>query len=204
MADQSQQNSQVGVKVAEQTGTELTKEEMLDIFLDHAIAELEGDVDAVMATLSPNPHFELPTMGLVLDGRDAVRRFYELTLTTPQRDGRAIGSSSGGGAAGIAARKRHYAVARNTLCREAIASFTVGGKRISGCYNITVSFDPDLRKISGERQYFDTVLAEVFAQAVGDDFASYPGVQKLSDWLPNIETHDAYEDAAARGTPIRS
>lgn len=202
MADQSRQNSQ-GVEVTEQTGTELTKEEMEDIFLDHEIAELEGDLDAVMATVAPNPHFELPTLGLALDGRDAVRRYYQLTLDSGERDGRSIGSSSGGGRAGIAARKRQHSVARNTLCREAIASFTRGGKRISGVYNITVSFDPDLRKIYGERMYFDTVLAALFAEAVGDDFATYPGVQKLSDYLPNIEEHDAYEHAAARGTPIR-
>ena len=52
---------------------DLTKDEMDDLLLAHEKAELEYDVEATMATLVANPHFEFPTLGFAIDGWDGVR-----------------------------------------------------------------------------------------------------------------------------------
>ena len=47
---------------------------------DHTAAELTFDVDAVMATVDDDPHFEWQPMGLHLRGRDECRRMYATFL----------------------------------------------------------------------------------------------------------------------------
>jgi hypothetical protein len=43
----------------------------------HAEAEAAGDLDATMATLDPDPVYELQPIGRRLVGRDGARRYYE-------------------------------------------------------------------------------------------------------------------------------
>ena len=54
----------------------MTQQEMIDLFQKHVGAELAGDLDTTMATMTDNPHLHnVPTMvGGV--GRDGVRSFY--------------------------------------------------------------------------------------------------------------------------------
>ena len=54
----------------------LTKQAMIDLFQKHVNAELAGDLDTTMATMSDNPHLHnVPSMvGGV--GREGVRAFY--------------------------------------------------------------------------------------------------------------------------------
>ena len=61
-------------------GKQLDKKQMEEILLAHEVAELEMDIDATMATLAPNPHYELATLGLAVDGSDAVRETYRRIL----------------------------------------------------------------------------------------------------------------------------
>jgi hypothetical protein len=42
--------------------TELSEKEMEAILLDHEVAELEMDLEATLATLTPEPHYELATL----------------------------------------------------------------------------------------------------------------------------------------------
>ena len=59
-----------------QGGKPMSKQAMVDTFQKHVAAELAGDLDTTMATMSDNPHLHnVPTMmGGV--GRDGVRDFY--------------------------------------------------------------------------------------------------------------------------------
>ena len=53
------------------------REEMIEIAHAHAAAEGSGDLDTTLATLEPDPVYELQPEGRVLHGMDAVRRYYE-------------------------------------------------------------------------------------------------------------------------------
>src|SRR5262245_41569311 len=65
-----------GSKETLQPMQEMTKKEMEAVLLAHEKGELEEDLDATMATLVDNPHYELPTLGFAFDGYDAVREAY--------------------------------------------------------------------------------------------------------------------------------
>ncbi|MEZ0364857.1 hypothetical protein ACAG26_14295 [Mycobacterium sp. pUA109] len=169
---------------------EMTKKEMEEILLAHEKGELEEDLDATMATLVDNPHYELPTLGYAFDGYDAVREAYSRIMPgTRNRN--------------VAAKMRVHAIDSNTLVREAHVSFNASsGERVNGNYIVVMSFDPEQRLISGERMYMDTNFAQMMSENLGPDFADVPGVTKLSDVAPTIDRHDAYEVAARRGITI--
>ncbi|HJQ05469.1 MAG TPA: hypothetical protein VJ872_08505 [Nocardioides sp.] len=170
--------------------SELTKAEMEEILLEHEIAELEQDVPRTMATLVDNPQYELPTLGFAIRGTEAVTETYRRIMrTVVERD--------------IAAEMRVHAVAANTLIREAVVSMNLAdGTRVSGTYNVIMGFDPEQRKITGERMYMDTNFAAYMTEQLGEDFDQVPGVTKLGDVLPNIERHDAFAVAERKGKTI--
>src|SRR3974390_821584 len=59
-----------------QRGNAMTPQAMIDLFQVHMNAELAGDLDTTMATMSDNPHLNhVPTMAGGV-GRDGVRAFY--------------------------------------------------------------------------------------------------------------------------------
>ena len=169
---------------------EMTKNEMEEILLAHEKGELEEDLDATMATLVDNPHYELPTLGYAFDGYDAVREAYSRIMPgTRSRN--------------VAAKMRVHAIDSNTLVREAHVSFTSSsGERVNGNYIVVMSFDPEERLISGERMYMDTNFAKMMSENLGPDFKDVPGVTKLSDVAPTIDRHDAYEVAERKGITI--
>ncbi|WP_245921956.1 hypothetical protein [Nocardia nova] len=171
---------------------DMTLKEMEEVLLAHEIAELEQDVEATMATLAPNPHYELAFVGLAVDGEDAVRETYRRILSGNQgRD--------------VAAEARVYGVAANTLMREAHMTFnTRQGERVNGLYLVVMSFDPELKLISGERMYTDPVFGQMMIEQIGPDFENLPGVTRIRDTAPTIAKHDAYQAAAAAGLTINA
>jgi carboxymethylenebutenolidase len=59
-----------------QGGNAMTPQAMIDLFQKHVNAELAGDLDTTMATMSDNPHLNhVPTMAGGV-GREGVRAFY--------------------------------------------------------------------------------------------------------------------------------
>lgn len=169
----------------------LTRYEMEDIMIAHEKADLEFDVDATMATLVPNPHYEIPFLGLVIDGYEGVYQIYKRLVTLGARD------------RNVQAYVRVLAEATNTLIREAHVSFnTLEGKRVTGLYIVVMEFDPDTKKIVGERMYGDTTYTQLAKEVLGDDLLGVPGITRIVDSAPIIDTHDAYEMAAARGVHI--
>ena len=59
-----------------QGGNAMTHQEMIDLFQKHVGAELAGDLDTTMATMTDNPHLNhVPTMAGGV-GHDGVRTFY--------------------------------------------------------------------------------------------------------------------------------
>ena len=58
----------------------LTRQQLIDIAHRHARVEGEGDIEAVMATLDPNPTYRFYPIGLGFSGTDNARRFYEVFM----------------------------------------------------------------------------------------------------------------------------
>jgi hypothetical protein len=56
---------------------ELPSEELITFARAHAAAEAAGDFQATLATLDPEPIYELQPVGLMIRGMDTVRRYYE-------------------------------------------------------------------------------------------------------------------------------
>lgn len=168
----------------------MSKKEMEEILLEHEIAELEMDVERTMATLVDNPQYELPGIGVAISGTEAVRETYRRIMrTVVDRD--------------VAAEMRVHAVAENTLIREACVSFNLAsGERVTGLYCVIMSFDPEQRKITGERMYMDPNFAAYMREQVGEDFEDVPGVRPLAETLPNIVRHDAFAVAERKGKQI--
>ncbi|HZR84361.1 MAG TPA: nuclear transport factor 2 family protein [Candidatus Binatia bacterium] len=54
-----------------------TLEERIAIARAHAAAERRGDLEATLATLDPDPLYELLPVGRAFRGMDAARRYYE-------------------------------------------------------------------------------------------------------------------------------
>lgn len=169
---------------------DLTTKEMEAILIAHEVAELAFNIEATMATVAPDPHWELCFAGLAVDGWDAVYEMYRRVLIPLP-------------GFAPAAQRRVHAVADNTLIREAHITFeNARGERVTGVYCVILEFDPDLKKIKGERMYLDPLFAEGMIQALGEDFAQLPGVSRITDIAPRVDVHDAYAEAAALGIPI--
>lgn len=173
--------------------TNLTRQEMEELLLEHEVAELEYNLDATMATLVPTPKFELCFMGLAVNGWDAVHEMYRRML------------HRGGEARNLQADARVVMIEGNHIVREALVSFDDDdGTRRTGLYNVVVEFDPELKKIKGERMYGDLTYARFMSRIVGEDLAQVPGVTEIAATLPIINVHDAFAAAAARGIIINN
>jgi hypothetical protein len=55
----------------------LNRDEMIALARRHASSERNGDMATTLATLEPDPLYELEPVGRVLHGMDAARRYYE-------------------------------------------------------------------------------------------------------------------------------
>ncbi len=55
----------------------MSREQKVKVALAHAAAETEGDLEATLATLDPDPVYELQPVGLEVRGMDAARAYYE-------------------------------------------------------------------------------------------------------------------------------
>lgn len=154
--------------------TDLTKEEMEAILFAHGKSELEFDADGTMTTVVPKPHYEIAVLDLAIDGWDAVYEMYRRLL-------------SGNRGRNIQFQPRTDGVGRNTLFSEAYISFdTSAGKRVTGLYMVVVEFDPELKKVIGERMYTDQIFGQMWAENIGKDFPDLPGVSRIRDGAPIV------------------
>ncbi|MET9211547.1 MULTISPECIES: nuclear transport factor 2 family protein [unclassified Nocardia] len=171
--------------------SELTFEQMENILLAHEKAELEMDIEATMATVSPNGRWEFPSDGLVAIGLDAIREHYRRMLPGAQQWN-------------IAAEKRVHAGGPNSLVREAWVSWnTPEGSRLKGLYLVVMTFDPETELISAERLYTDANYAKFMERQLDvETYKEFPGVQTIESVAPVIDTHDAFEMAELRGMTI--
>jgi hypothetical protein len=55
----------------------VSREQQVQVALAHAAAETDNDLEATLATLDPDPVYELQPVGLELRGMDGARAYYE-------------------------------------------------------------------------------------------------------------------------------
>ena len=58
------------------------RERLVAVAHRHAAAEAEGDLEATLATLEDDPRYELLPTGIVFNGREAARTYYEHFFST--------------------------------------------------------------------------------------------------------------------------
>lgn len=159
---------------------ELTKSEMEPILFAHGMAEMKFDVEETMQTVVPEPHYEIATLGLAIDGWDAVVEMYRRLL-------------GGNRTRDFQVKVRVDTVGTNTLIQEAYVSFkNPKGERVAGIYVSVVEFDPVQKKIIGERIYGDAVWGQLWTENLGEDFADVPGVSRLHDSIPAIGAEEGF------------
>ncbi|WP_176593249.1 MULTISPECIES: hypothetical protein [Sphingobium] len=144
----------------------LTKEQMLDILLRHDAAEARGDLDAVMATVSPNPFYEFHPAGITLDTVEAVRELYRTALP--------------GYVQLLANAKQLDFWTNDTSCA---AEFEFLIPLESGEYHrarlfVIIEFDGDL--LQTERGYIDFIFEKHHSAVLGEDLLTFPGVRVIN------------------------
>jgi hypothetical protein len=147
-----------------QTKPALTVEEMLAITGAHLEAEGRIDVDATLDTMAENPWWEMCTLGVRVEGREAIREWYSRVLP------------------GVMAlltdvRERVMTFGENYLVVEHLidVNFPDGTNRT--CPHIATFYFED-GKLLGERAYTDVHLAQVWSDVLGPEFMSLPGVSR--------------------------
>src|SRR5262245_60206723 len=63
-----------------QVTEKLTPDRMVALAMEHEVFEIASDLDGSMSTLVDDPLYELSPQAIRISGREAVRRFYELTM----------------------------------------------------------------------------------------------------------------------------
>ena len=152
-----------------------TRELLLKLFFAHAAAEKTLNVDGIMATLCEDPVYEIFPAGLRLQGKPAVREFYEkilpaFTVEVPPASG-FFGKLSDSpveilwiGEESIVSRDDFMLVGKDGTARD-FRHLTV------------VSLSGDL--LLGEMMFSTAACAEVMLEALGEEFLTRPGVSRI-------------------------
>lgn len=144
----------------------LTRDEMLAVMAQHDEGEMNQDVEATMATVAPAPFYEFQPMGMYIETRDALTEMYRRVLPTQ--------SDSIKGAV-----RKHFWFNDDGYAVEWEFDIVdlIGVPRKS--HVITV-FDFEDGLVKGERVFLSPEHSAVFADALGKDFFSLPGVRMES------------------------
>jgi hypothetical protein len=151
----------------------LTQEQMLEHFNVHAEAEFLGDIETTMATVADDCHYEWVTLGMALDGHEAVREFYTRFMHN------LIPHMKNGG-------RRMYAFGENSIWQESIFDIEDAAGELTKHSSLTIArFTTDPIKIAGEHSYGSPGFSEICRSALGEDIFDVPGVTRLD--LSQIE-----------------
>jgi hypothetical protein len=161
-------------------GNQLTKEQMLEILLRHDRAEADGDLEAVMATVSPNPHYEFHPAGITLDTFDAVKELYRTALP---------------GYVPLLETAKQLNFWHNDTGCAAEFEFTFpleSGELHRAQLFVILDFDGEL--VQAERSYLDHELAKHHKALLGDELFKLPGV--------NVNDGGARSDSGPIAGPV--
>lgn len=139
-------------------------DKQLEVIHAHATAEFNNDVEGTMVTVCDNPRYELVSLGLGLETKDAVREFYARTLPP-------------GAERKMSGEMRVELAGPDTMIGEYFVDMVIDGEAKRTRVISVIVMEGDLFK--GERVYADPLFTELWMKDLGEDFASYPGVVRL-------------------------
>jgi hypothetical protein len=154
-----------------QVAEKLTPDRMIELAMEHEVFEFANDVDGIMSTLVDEPVYELYPQGVRISGREAVRRFYELTMPIVLQfdyrrkavDTREITCA---------------AFSDNQIASEVNCEFDFPDGTTRRVHLMCIGeFRGDL--MYGERIYCDHALAELYDSVLEPEFYELPGVTRL-------------------------
>ena len=146
--------------------TTLTNEQMLALSKRHVEQEMKGSVEGTMATVCPDPYYELYPMGFRIVGRAAVTEMYRRMLVAP------IGLQP------IQWATRKFSVGPEGIFSEDEAQIRDTDGTVRRVAAVSVySFEGELLK--GERVYLNDAGAAMTQKALGPDFTKISGVDKI-------------------------
>lgn len=137
---------------------------MAAVLQAHGEAEVAHDVEETMTTVCADPHYELPSLGWRVDGREAVTEMYRRSLHPDA--GEILGFEA-----------RLTAVSPDALVNEIIARHETKHGLVICQSCVVIAFEGDM--ILGERIYMDTNFADLYREVLGEDFGDVPGVSPL-------------------------
>jgi hypothetical protein len=148
--------------------SEMSVAAMQEAFNRHLMFEFNRDLDGTISTMSAEPFYEVFPMNLRMDGRAPVREWYRrmfekvipCIVDIEKVEERSLGFGPS-----------HLAIEQSTVMR-------LPDGEVAMCNAITVVFFAD-DVVAGEHLYLDEGYRRVFADALGDDFASFPGVSSI-------------------------
>lgn len=148
---------------------------LADLVARHCAAEVAQDIEAVLATVGPEPWFELHPLGLALSTRGAVAEFYRRMLPAFGQM-KPSGSSATYGAPGSSRYLGDDAIVTRD---EVLFQAEHGEVAVKSLALFQLDATCDLLK--GEQIFLNANAAALFARQLGDDFDTVPGVVRLPD-----------------------
>jgi len=139
----------------------------------HMDAEFAQDVKGTMATLVTDPYYEIHPTGLRIRGYDAVHEMYKRLL--PGILGKVIESRAMTLSTGDPADV--WVGPDGVVIREHWIFELPGCDRVAMSNMSIFSFIGEL--LRGESFYCSARLGELFSRTLGEDFAKYPGVERI-------------------------
>lgn len=156
----------------------MTKDELIALVRRHQDAEVAGDYPGIMATLVPEPQYEIFPLGLRITGHSAVLTMYKKLLPAifphvVESDAMTFGTSgsSGSVSSGI------WVGDSSVVIRESAVVAIPGKGRIP--ISEVAIFYTEGKLLRGETFYCDAPLARLFDEALGPDFLTLNGVTRL-------------------------
>jgi len=145
-------------------------EAFLALIHRHVQAEIAGDVDAVMATICTEPHYEVHPIGFIMKSSEAVRAFYRRALPMfteikPDSDSATWESGNAG----------KFVGARGVVVRDVGIMIRNGHRTPIKALAMFIP-DPASGLLKGEHIYTNSATAKVFSEKLGADFIHLPGV----------------------------
>jgi ketosteroid isomerase-like protein len=139
-----------------------SQREMEELIYEHMRAEQARDLDRVMATLCPDPVFEIHPLGIRIEGWDAVAEKYRRTMS------------------GIWADVLEDTVvgiwrSNDSVVMQDVARCTLSNGKEGTLHALTI-FDFQGDRLKGERVYLGALALEMMKRALGSDFNSVQGV----------------------------
>lgn len=158
-------------KAIRQTSSPQPDQRLIDMVNAHVRAEVDGDMDAVLATLCPEPHYECHPLGMTMTDISTIAEFYRRCGSMFAKI-KIVGESGtfGDGNAG-----KYFGTNGIVTWDHGTLTGSDGGEIVIKCLAL-FELDAASGLLKGEKMFFNDGAAGLFTELLGDDFRALPGV----------------------------